>query len=52
MFFCTQFSKHVHFVFLGAHVSAVSAGTSSCISYVWIIIGFTLCLVFCICAGK
>jgi len=48
MFFCTQFGKQfVHFVFLGAHVSAVSlplnpAGTFSCICYVWVIIGFTL----------
>ena len=57
-FFGTQFGKQfVHFVFLGAHVSAVSlplspAGTFICITYVWIIIGFTLCLVFCICAAK
>ena len=54
--FCTQFGKQfVHFVFLGAHVSAVSlplspAGTFGCrpICYVWVIIGFTLCTVFCI----
>jgi len=53
MFFCTQFGKQfVHFVFLGAHVSAVSlpvspAGTFSCICYVWVIIGFTSCNAFC-----
>jgi len=54
-FFCTQFGKQfvgLHFVFLGAHGSAVSlplspAGTFSCtcICYVWVIIGFTLCFV-------
>ena len=37
----------VHFVFLGAHVGALSlplspAGTFSCISYVWIIIDFSV----------
>ena len=56
--FFTQFDKQfVHFVFLGAHVSAVSlplspADTFSCICYVWVIIGFTLCIVSCPCAGK
>jgi len=56
--FCTQFGKQfVHFVSLAAHVSAVSlplspAGTFRCICYVWVIIGFTLCIVSCTCARK
>jgi len=54
MIFGKQF---VYVVFLGADVSAVSlplspAGTFSCICYVWVIIGFTLCIVSCTCAGK
>jgi len=58
MFFCTQFGKQfVYFVFLWTPVGAVSlplspAGTFSCICYIWVIIGFTLCIVSCICADK
>jgi len=51
------FNSYCRFLFLRARVSAVSlplspAGIFSCICYVWVIIGFTSCIVSCTCAGK